>query len=182
MTGASSGIGEAMARQLVAEGTAVVAVARREDRLRALPGDVASTRELREHMIAPLVPGHAWVTGLAALWVYGMCPAPPAIDLAARRGAHRTEPQPGSPPLVFRTGKLLGFEQAARGPNLAPAARACIDALAHSRPADALHATVVALRRGVTTAEELADAAAAIPRRAAHRARVMGLVEALAAL
>jgi short-subunit dehydrogenase len=40
VTGASSGIGEAFARQLVAEGTEVVAVARREERLRLLPGDV----------------------------------------------------------------------------------------------------------------------------------------------
>src|SRR5947209_13637318 len=40
VTGASSGIGAAFARQLASEGTAVVAVARREDRLRELPGDV----------------------------------------------------------------------------------------------------------------------------------------------
>lgn len=40
VTGASSGIGEAFARRLAGEGTAVVAVARREERLKELPGDV----------------------------------------------------------------------------------------------------------------------------------------------
>lgn len=40
VTGASSGIGAAFARQLAAEGTPVVAVARREAELRQLPGEV----------------------------------------------------------------------------------------------------------------------------------------------
>ena len=40
VTGASSGIGAAFARRLAGQGASVVAVARREERLRDLPGDV----------------------------------------------------------------------------------------------------------------------------------------------
>src|SRR4051812_41855559 len=76
----------------------------------ALPRDILSTRPLRAHLLAPLVPAHAWVTGLAALWLEGCCGPPPVIDLVTARGAHRTEPKPGSPSLAFHTGKLWGID------------------------------------------------------------------------
>src|SRR6187401_3036050 len=98
----------------------------------ALPVDIPRTRSVRAHLLAPLVPGHAFVTGLAALWLEGLCSAPAVIDLAAARGAHRTEPRPGSPPLVFHTGRLWGIDTASGAPARTTLTRACLDALAHS--------------------------------------------------
>lgn len=47
LTGASSGIGEAIARALAARGHGVTLVARREDRLRELAGELAGAHDIR---------------------------------------------------------------------------------------------------------------------------------------
>lgn len=52
VTGASSGIGEELARQLAARGRGVTLVARREDRLRALADQLASSHGVRTEVVA----------------------------------------------------------------------------------------------------------------------------------
>ena len=52
MTGASSGIGEQIARELAKRGHGVTLVARREDKLKALAEDLASAHKVRTEVIA----------------------------------------------------------------------------------------------------------------------------------
>jgi short-subunit dehydrogenase len=73
VTGASSGIGEAVARQLAAEGTDLVVVARDEARLRALASEIGESRV--EVLVADLADPGALAVVEARLG------ADPAIDL-----------------------------------------------------------------------------------------------------
>ena len=147
----------------------------------ALPADVPSSRPVRAHMVAPWIPAHTWLTGLAALWLEGFARTPAVLDLAGPRGAHRTVPAPGSPPLAFHSGWLWGLPDAGP-PRAATVARACLDALAHSGAVDALPAVASALRGGATTVGELEAGVAIIERHTHYRARVRSLVGALATL
>ena len=52
VTGASAGIGEAIARQLASRGHGVTLVARREERLRALAGELSEGHGVRAEAIA----------------------------------------------------------------------------------------------------------------------------------
>src|SRR3954463_533243 len=52
VTGAASGLGEAMARELAQRGHGVVLVARSEERLRALAGELATAHGVRAEAVA----------------------------------------------------------------------------------------------------------------------------------
>jgi len=147
----------------------------------ALPADVPSTRALRLQLIAPLVPQHTWLTGLAALWLEGLAPSPSALDLAGPRGTHRTLAVPGSPPLAFHSGWLWGLPDAP-SPRAATVTRACLDALTHSSVRAALPAVMRALGAGATSVNDLVTGVHAIERHSHHRARLDSLVTAIAEL
>ncbi len=65
ITGASSGLGAAFARQLAAEGVNVVLVARREDRLRTLAGQLEREAAVKTLVVAADLTRYDFLTRLA---------------------------------------------------------------------------------------------------------------------
>jgi len=149
---------------------------------RAMPADVEDSRAVREYLLAPFVPSHAWLTGLAVLWIDGLCAAPPHLDLATPRGTHRTLPAEGGPGVVFHMGSLFGLASDPSGLRTATPARACIDALVHSPATKAIPATASALRTGLTSTEALREALVSVGTNTGRRPRVTSILDALAAL
>jgi hypothetical protein len=143
-----------------------------------LPADIPSTHALRACRVLPLIPHNAWLTGLAALWLEGHSGPPPAIELVAKRGAHRILPAPGSPPLVLHAGSTVGVPDA-DSPRVVDLSRACLDALWHSSPAIAIPATASAVRARATSITRLMRMLDEFDVRTAGRRRVRALVQAL---
>ena len=147
---------------------------------RALPLDIPSTRGTRWAVVETFVPRDAWLTGLAALWIEGICAPPWSLDIAGPRGRHTTAATETAPTLVMHSGSAGIPPVGARGPRTTGVTRACLDALMHSPAVDALPAVASALRTGSTTCARLADTLMLVDRHTHGHARVGALVGALA--
>lgn len=148
---------------------------------RALLLDVESTRGTRWALVEGFVPRDAWLTGLSALWLEGLCDAPDRLDIAGPRGRHPSPEDETSPQLVMHSGASSMLSTTGREPRVSTAARACLDALAHSPAIAALPAVASALRAGAVSPLELADELTLINPHTHGYCRLASLVEALTA-
>ena len=147
---------------------------------RGLPLDIPSTRGTRWALVESFVPRDAWLTGLAALWLEGLCSPPRWLDLAGPRGRHTTVGTKTSPRRVMHSGAAAPDPALSVGPRATAVPHACLDALTHSPAVEALPAVASALRTGATTRAHLEDALSQVDPHTHGRARVASLLGALA--
>ena len=147
----------------------------------ALPRDVQPNAALRRLALAPFVPSHTWATGLAALWVWGHCPAPETVDLVGARGLHRIVPRTPTPTVVFHSGPAFGLPPGSE-PRLASPARACIDALRYGPVGPAIGAVVAARRAGTVRADELVRCARGVDAHTPRQEAIVRLATLIASL
>jgi len=118
----------------------------------ALPYDVETTPAIRARSIAPLVPRHTVLSGLAGLWVWREGGFPPKVTVVGERGLHRT----ASAHVGFHSGLTWRVPSTnVSGVRVAPLTRCCMDALRwedHRAGIPAIAGVIVA---GATTVAEL---------------------------
>ena len=147
---------------------------------RGLPLDIPSTRGTRWALVESFVPRDAWLTGLAALWLEGLCSPPRWLDLAGPRGRHTTMGTDVSPRRVMHSGAGAPKPERSVGPRATAVPRACLDALTHSPAVDALPAVALALRTGATSNAHLAEALSQVDPHTHGHARIASMLGALA--
>ena len=116
-----------------------------------MPLDIPVSPGARASSLAPVVPAHTVVSGLAGLWVYCGGEASAMVDLVGARGLHRAKPGADARgwTLVFHSGgAATGPRVEIGGIVVACAARCAADALRWRDLAAALPAVFLAIREG----------------------------------
>lgn len=122
-------VGPVAYARLVRDGVVVPATRRF-----ALPADVVATPGIRAWCVAPSVPGHTVLSGLAGLWVWHGGQWPGEVTVVGKRGLHRTapddDPGPSGERVTFHSGLAWRDPATTIGPiAVANPARCCSDAL-----------------------------------------------------
>ncbi len=159
--------------RLVRDG-ALVAV----ERGTARAPDIPDSRGVRALAAVARVPAHTVLTGLAALWVHGWVPSPPATwHAVGARGLYR----PAGCLVELHSGRTAALAARIGRLSVAEPARSCLDAL-RWEPADpALRVVGASLATGRLSAPALAAELAREARTGSGYARLVSLVDALRA-
>lgn len=129
----------------------------------ALPADVELTRGVRAWCVAPSVPGHTVVSGLAGLWVWHGGFWPGSVCVVGRRGLHRVVAPAAQAtaalirdPVVFHSGLAWSSPAASIGNlRVASPARCCVDALRWEDHRLAIPAVSAAVTSGIVPLADL---------------------------
>jgi hypothetical protein len=116
-----------------------------------MPRDIPESSLARALCLAPVVPAHTVVSGLAGLWVRCGGTAPSVVDLVGVRGLHRAKPGADGHgwTLVFHSGgAATGPRTAIGGIIVASAERCAADALRWRDLATAIEVVYGAVRAG----------------------------------
>jgi hypothetical protein len=114
-----------------------------------MPRDIPESAGARAASLAPVVPSHTVVSGLAGLWVRCGGPTPSVVDLVGTRGLHRAKPGADARGwlLAFHSGgAATGARTEIGGIVVASAERCAADALRWRDLATALPAVFLAIR------------------------------------
>lgn len=114
-----------------------------------MPPDLPESPRQRAACLAPVVPAHTVVSGLAGLWIRCGGAAPSVVDLVGARGLHRAKPGADARgwTLVFHSGGAAsGQREEIGGIVVASAERCAADALRWRDLGTAIEAVVVAVQ------------------------------------
>lgn len=147
-----------------------------------MPRDLPPTPADRAATLAPVVPPHTVVSGLAGLWVRDGSEAPATVDLVGRRGLHRAKPGADARGwrLAFHSGPAgYGGDDVVGGVRLAAPERCAADALRWGSGGVALATVYRAVRDGCVDAAAIDALVAADDPRGLGAARVRSAWEAV---